>query len=70
MRRGENGIRNFGGRYFILGNRGPKAEMQREAASRKATHYVRVVPWNPFYSKALKDLLDDWALYVFPRNPR
>lgn len=72
MRRSPNGTRKFGRRYFLLANRGCKAEMQRDAAIRRAegTDYVRVVPWNPFDPASLREALDDWALYVFPRDPR
>jgi hypothetical protein len=62
------GTRVFDGRHYILANRGPKAEMAALATRLRPTHYVRVVPWNPFFDAALRALLDDYAVFTFPKE--
>ena len=68
---GQNGTRKFGDRYYILAGRGSKENCQREAVEiRKAWKYVRIVPWNPFFDKKTRDLLDDYAIFVLEQRGR
>ena len=63
------GTRVFDGRYFLLAERGPKAAMERLAADYRARgYYARVVAWNPFERASLRMLLDDYAVFTFPRE--
>lgn len=66
------GVRVFDGRHYLLTNRGPRAQMEREAQELRAggRWYARVVPWDPFDPKQLRDTLDDYALFTFPRAAR
>lgn len=69
-RRGTPGTRVFDGRHFILAGRGTKAHCQALAYQLRwrDRFLVRVVPWNPFDPKALREALDDYAVYTFPRE--
>lgn len=69
--RANEGTRNFGGRHYLLANRGAKTAMDAQAVRERASgQYARVVPWNPFYQKALRDTLDDYALFTFPKEAK
>lgn len=70
-RAGTAGTRVFNGRHYLLAGRGTKAECERAARlyRQQGDRYVRVVPWNPFYEKRLRGLLDDYALFTFPKEP-
>lgn len=68
-RRSPDGTRKIRGRYYILAGRGTKAHCQDAAAKLRARgEYVRILPWNPFHDKALIALLDDYAVFTFPKE--
>lgn len=67
----ERGTRVIDGKHMWLCGRGSKAHCRKEAdALRRSWRYVRVVPANPFDDQTMRELLDDYMIYVFEPKPR